>query len=443
MIRPFHFMGKRIHPSALPPGVLYIGEPGSGKTATLLTHIKSLTKMGINLIGIDLKGDLPPFMQSYLPENVPIHVIDPFHMDGTRIDWAAMMKTQVGVDAFVKKMIPEIKGDAQPHFRNSAVLSVKRAAEILNHYAKSDWHLADLIRLAKNRPLLVHLNNQNPNVFPRIQVDREDNTSHKDVQSTVETALSLFEIYAALELRCTKKVNPYSVLDLGHGHIIFLWSDEFESVLSSIASFLIDSVTKRLLSRQADDDQLTLLWLDELTSLQKIDALDAISKRGRSSKIIPLIGVQTYEGVRHIYGPDLAEQMLGNLPYKIVFRVGTVTTAKWASEYLGIPRTFEIVRNFHLENPYNTSVKDNHPVVTPEELRRIPKPNLDKEDVIHGYVDFPDGAAPFEIDVLSEIQYPKGGQKPKKRVPDDWQKLPPFKAEDLLRLKFPNCLNLI
>lgn len=101
------------------------------------------------------------------------------------------------------------------------------------------------------------------------------------------------------------------------------------------------------------------------------------------------------------------------------------------------------MRKSLFENLCNTSVKENHPVVTPEELRRIPKPNLDKDDVIHGYVDFPDGAAPFEIDVLSEIQYPKGGQKPKRPVPDEWQKLPPFKAEDLLRLGFNNCLNFI
>jgi type IV secretory pathway TraG/TraD family ATPase VirD4 len=254
----------------------------------------------------------------------------------------------------------------------------------------------------------------------------------------VETALSLFEIYAALELHCTKKINPYEVITLGHGNIIFLWSDEFESVLSSIASFLIDSVTKRLLSRQTN--QLTLIWLDELASLKKLDALDSISRRGRSSGIIPLVGVQTFEGIKHIYSQEIAEQMLGTLPYKIYFRAGTITTAKWAADYLGVPRAYEIVRSFS-DMPHQRQVKDNHHMVTPEQLRRIPKPNLQKEDVITGFMDFPDGSAPFEIDVLDHITHPK--EVKKRPVPDDWQRLSPFNADDLIRLNFPNALNFI
>ena len=441
MIHEIDFMNDRVHPADLPPGVLYLGEPGSGKTATMLSHVRDMCEMGVPLFGVDAKADLPPFLASFMPPSIPVYVIDPFHIGGFRIAWSSMLKTETAVDAFIKRMIPEIKGDSQPHFRNSAVLTVKTAARHLNHYALGKWQLADLIRLAKNRKLLLHLNKQTPELEP-IPQDREDHTSTKDVQSTVETSLSLFEIYSSLELRCTKEANPYDLIDLGVGVMVMLWSDEFKSVLSSIATFLIDSVTNRLLSRQADDDQLTILWLDELASLQKLEALDSIARRGRTSKCIPLVGCQTYEGIRAIYGPDIAEQTLGLMPYKIFFRQATVTSARFAADLIGIPRVLESISTGNQHAPWQFSVKDGHHVVTPEEMRRIPKPNLRKKDSIKGFLDFPNRVAPFDISVLKKIQHerPKTRKEP---VPASYQTLPRFTPDDMLRLNFPNCLKHI
>ncbi|MFM7590586.1 MAG: type IV secretory system conjugative DNA transfer family protein [Isosphaeraceae bacterium] len=440
MISEFDFMNQRIHPAELPPGVLYLGVPGSGKTVTMLSHTRDLCQMGIPLFGIDHKNELPAFFSSFLPADIPIYVIDPFHMDGYRIDWSAMLRTETSVDAFIKRMIPEIKGDSQPHFRNSAVLQVKFAARLLNFYSLGKWHLADLIRLAKNRRLLLHLNKLTPDM-EQIPKDREDHTSTKDVQSTVETSLSLFEIYAALELHATKYIDPYILTDLGVGVMVMAWSDEFKSVLGAIGSFLIDSVTNRLLSRQADEDQMTIFWLDELTSLQRLEALENIAKRGRSSAVIPLVGCQTYEGVRSLYSPDIAEQTLGILPYKIFFRQ-TVPSAKWAADYLGMPRVLEAINTNNAQAPWQFSVKDGHHVVTPEELRRIPTPNLRRKDSVKGFLDFPDRVGPFDISVLKKIQYNKALRR-KDPVPDSYQILPRFTADDMIRLHFPNCLSHI
>lgn len=430
--------GIRVHPDVCRTGILITSESGGGKTSLVKKLLSDVLALGEPLLTIDTADELTDFIEAKAPRgmHIPISRIDAHCRGGWAIDFAPVLTTETRRQQFSRKLCVEVKGDPQPFFRQMTRIVLQTGMRILHLSKPNEWTLADLIRIATRRYLLSALAKLVPlsGGDPYAELGQTD--AARDVAGTVASILQPLAIYAALAERCSQRVSPTALASPGaKGAMILVWRDKAEAALEGVYSFVLDLLAEEKLAHQSNER----LWIlaDELRSLQPLECIPKIARRGRKSAICMVVSMHEISGMRDRYGKDRAEEMLALLKHKVFLRIASPETAKWASEYLG---TTEVVEDIPPLDPGNKdtawkrSVKD-RPNVTPTELRRLPVANP-VADRIEGYVDFPEVTAPFTCPFMADVRCPAAPIR--EEVPADWEILRPMAEADLARLNLPN-----
>jgi type IV secretory pathway TraG/TraD family ATPase VirD4 len=294
-------------------------------------------------------------------------------------------------------------------------------------------------------------------------LDTEDKRTTGNIRASINTKLCVYEPIAAMwdaamEQCETKCFSLDAWVNGRRPELLVLGNDESARVsIDAINQALFKRATEYILARQElspEDRKLGLnqIWvfLDEVREAGKLDGLSRLMTKGRSKGACVVLGFQDIDGLRDVYGEDVANEIVAQCNNIAVMRLNSPETAQWASELFGRRklRSSNESASFGQETPQFSggTTEQELPYVFSADFMYLGTPLTDR--AVTGYLKSPTanpetdpGSIRFKVDdsVLPHKPPPRGEGylSPYIPSPPSSHYLMPWTEKDWVRLGFP------
>jgi len=114
------------------------------------------------------------------------------------------------------------------------------------------------------------------------------------------------------------------------------------TALDAINQVIFKRLSELILAQTESESRRTWTFLDELRQAGKLEGLSSLLTKGRSKGACVVLGYQDIEGLRDVYGTQLANEIAGQCSNKAVLRCDSPDTARWASALFGQREVLEV-----------------------------------------------------------------------------------------------------
>lgn len=330
---------------------LVTGQNGSGKTTLLkrmMVEILPQITEGSDQRAIihDPKGDFVSFVYGLLGKDAPIKILNPLDSRCVAWDIGADVTNRAQATTVAEIFVPEPpdgdgKGDffrkgARILIRNGQDFFILKNLELVESGKDPiEWTLRDLCLVLRDEKTM-------RDVFSRYEETEEAidflDRVNNDVPTTVKTYISNLELIAAA-WEGKEKFSLRDFRDTKDGMILILGSHrEADAPIQALNTVIIQRASQILLtdSETLSEEKTRQSWLflDEFTSLGKINNFVKILQEGRSKGVCNVLSFQNI-GVAHtIYTKEIAEAITNECATKFFLKCEG-SQAAWVEEYLG------------------------------------------------------------------------------------------------------------
>jgi len=315
------------------------GSTGSGKTVlmrllmqTVLPFIKADTQM--RALIYDAKQDIMEIL-SGMPICCDIKIMNPLDKRSYAWDMARDVTSVFIAIQVASVLIPQEKGDNR--FFSEAARDLFSAVMIAYHYTRPlEWTFADvLLTLSDSQETEMFLKScKQTRRIAKKYYSLTDAKVVSNIEITVGVSVALFTPIAALWSKSTNKislkdwVDEESILVLGN-------DDSLRAPLDAINRVLFQRITELILAKPNSESRKTWFFLDELKEASRLPNLDRLMTKGRSKGCRAVLAWQAIEGLREVYGNNIADEIAGMCANKAFLRTDSHETAKWNSQVIG------------------------------------------------------------------------------------------------------------
>lgn len=326
--------------------IAIVGATGSGKTLLQRLLMQSvLPRIGARLNERALLYDAKQDMVSLLAGmgvHAPVHLLNPLDARAVAWDMAADITSPAAALQAASLLIPKAAQDANPFFSNAARHLLHGVLMALTSKAPKRWTLRHVILILRDESLLRRVLAGTEFTRHLLQYCEQPST-FQNILSTVLTRVAPYEIIAATWDRAAKKL---SLRDwLGSGSILVLGNDEDNrAAIDTINQLIFKRLSELILAQPelgTSGVRTTWLLLDEVRQAGKLDGLSALMTKGRSKGAAVLLGFQDINGLRNVYGKEVADELVGQCNTKAILRLNSPETARWASQVVGASEFIE------------------------------------------------------------------------------------------------------
>lgn len=326
-------------PMAIPPAnFLVIGGPKSGKTLTLRLLMQSaLASLGRGLghraLVYDTDGSWEPALRG-MDGRCPVHVLNLTDGNGTAWDIAADIATPAAAIQLAGFLVPT--NLAGPSFFIEAARHLLAAALLgLIKGSPGKWGLYDLL-LAVADPQRLRALLAGSSEAAAVQTSLDNPHLRANLLATVAASLHPVEGLADAwrepgpKLSLGRWLETESILVVRDVH-------QAHKPAGPIFPAMVAHLADLLLSQESSLTSRTWLCLDDFCQTGCLESLPRVMLQGRARGACIALSTSEIEGVRRLYGPDAAEQMLAACGHKTALRTSNAETAAWAERHFGPP----------------------------------------------------------------------------------------------------------
>lgn len=319
-----------------------VGATGSGKTVTIRLFLQRIIpellsgKLQGRALIYDAKQDMLPILAN-LGADVPIHILNPFDSRSSAWDMAADITEAATAYQLASLVISEgEKGDGNSMFFVNTMRNIMSSVlQSFMEFSPGVWTFRDvLLGMASEENLRLVLE-RTPKGRQVIEASLKKGETFDNIRASLEARISEYEIIAALwHTNCGKKfsirewLNSRSIVVLGN-------REASRKVMDTLNGLLFSRVVELINDGPEIRDETTWIILDEVRRAGKLDKLKDLLLFGRSKGASVLLGLQDVEGLREVYGTNVANEILGQCANKAVLWLNSPETAKWASTLFG------------------------------------------------------------------------------------------------------------
>lgn len=351
---------------------LLVGASGSGKTTLLKMMLKSVFEPDRHFNGLvyDPKQELLPSLFGLRDDTAEmiekgtssVRVLNPFDKRCCAWDLSRDIDNPVSARQLATILVPDSKsGAAGEQFFTNAVRDILTTVILVFiNCAREDcrWTFRDLLLGVLYRPylntLLAQTVTRKGAPFPiayrthQTYIGCGDPRTLDNILATISARLSVFEPIAASWHQAAKKGDDFtfSLTDWKDGRysdVLVLGNDESgRASIDPINQAIFRRAVELLLSKSettSEDkrtgENQTWFFLDEVREAGKLEGLGSLLTKGRSKGACVVLAFQDIEGLRDVYGAEVANEICGQCNNAIVLRLNSPTTASWASELFG------------------------------------------------------------------------------------------------------------
>ncbi len=323
-----------------------VGATGSGKTLLQRLLMQSVLpgitpSSGRRALIYDAKQDMVSLV-SGMRIQAPVYLLNPLDARSVAWDMAYDITSPAAALQAATLLIPKATQDANPFFSNAARHLLYGVLLALILKAPRRWTLRQVVLILRQEALLRRILDSRDETRYLLQYFEQPST-FQNIHSTILTRLAPYEIIAAAWDRTKTRlslrgwVNGESILVLGN-------DEENRAALDTINQLIFKRVAELILAQpEVDPDHPNLTWLmlDEVRQAGKLDGLSALMTKGRSKGAAVLLGFQDINGLRDVYGREVADELVGQCNTKALLRLNCPATARWASQVVGASEVLE------------------------------------------------------------------------------------------------------
>ncbi|HRI11506.1 MAG TPA: type IV secretion system DNA-binding domain-containing protein [Verrucomicrobiota bacterium] len=328
----------------------FIGTTGSGKTMMQRLLMQSVLPQigrgkGVRALVYDAKQDVLSILAG-MRLRCPVHLVHPLDSRASAWNMAADITGPASALQVATTLIPRSDRDTNPFFTNAARHLLYAAILCCIQRAPNRWSFRQILLILRDAQLLKRLLDGSDDTRHLTQYCAHEGT-FQNILSTLLTVVAPYEIIAAAWDRATKLVSlrewtrDESILVLGN--------DEANRAAVDTMNRLILQRLSELLLAQTEvtpaDPRQTWLFLDEVREAGRVEGLPRLLTKGRSKGVAVSLGLQDVAGLHSVYGNDIAEEILGQCNSKVILRLNSPGTAKWASQLFGTREVLEKSRS--------------------------------------------------------------------------------------------------
>lgn len=340
--------GLTFAPAKLEPHYMIMGTTGSGKSMNIRMLMRSALfdeegKLARRALIYDPKLDFYPVLRGFGIPPEQIKVLHPLDDRCVAWDVARDISDPVAVRQFAATLCPSDERNANQFFSDAAQDILM---SIINVFRKGcgargeRWFLNDVVEATSNPDRLEAVLRKEPDGCDKIRTYlRGSERTALAIRASIRTRISKYAEIGALWLGR----NPFSltdwVEDITVPSILLVPTDEkHRESLDPINRALFRRATELALSREnesEEEQEKNPIWffLDELRLARVLHGLEDLLLKGRSKGVRCVLGMQSIEGLQHVYGEMLADDLLGACGNKAILRLDSPSSMRWASAY--------------------------------------------------------------------------------------------------------------
>jgi type IV secretory pathway TraG/TraD family ATPase VirD4 len=322
-----------------------IGSTGSGKTILIRLLMQSvLPRIGKGLdsraLVYDAKQDSMSMLKGIAPDT-EIILLNPFDRRGVAWDMAKDITSPTIAQQVATILIPEEKNISQPFFSDAARHLLSGVLISLIQNSPGKWNFRDVLLSLSNLERLKNVLLSCPATKDIAEQYLHDGITARNVMSTLATKMQRYQFVAAAWDRATRSISLKEWLT--SESILVLGNDEAtRTALDAINQVIFKRLSELILAQTESESRRTWIFLDELRQAGKLEGLSSLLTKGRSKGACIVLGYQDIEGLREVYGTQLANEIAGQCSNKAVLRCDSADTARWASALFGQREVLEV-----------------------------------------------------------------------------------------------------
>lgn len=372
-----------------------VGATGSGKTATI-THLlhsvlSSVTSgQDTRVVIYDAKRDICSVLHALGVPEERIVMMNPLDSRSAPWDVAADVDEPLLTHQIASIIIPSEQGQNK-YFSDAGrdlVAGVMKALMLTcpkRSDGVPDWTFRDVLMSARNESRLRAVLSRCPATSELIEQYFGGGVTFDNIKSTIASNVAMLEPIAALWAKSDVKpvslrrwCNTETVLVVGN-------DDSLRAPLDAVNRVIFQRLFELILGQGDSATRRTWFFLDELKEAGQIAMLPRLLNKGRSVGARVVIGFQDLGGLYHLYGHDLAGEIVGMCGNKALLRVDSDVTATWASSAIGEAEVREFSRSESFGREASFSVSEHikpRQLALRDELKDLPVP---QDGVFDGY----------------------------------------------------------
>jgi type IV secretory pathway TraG/TraD family ATPase VirD4 len=459
-----YFGGLPLPDEAATSHFMIVGTTGSGKTLTLRMMMGSVLPEIARVsdhraVIFDVKQDMVSILYGMGFSYQKVCILNPFDSRCHEWDMAADIPGPDIALQVAAILIPE-ENSQNRYFSDAArdllggVMNVfiekAKERQKKDSSLKPSWRLADLIYATRSPERLKHVLNQTEEGKDLVVLHLEggSNTT-RSIISTVRTRLHPFEVIAAMWSQAGQQGRRVSLKAFLKENKILVLGNNQEAItpIQAINRVIFQRLTELSLNQEESSTRRTWFFLDEVRKLGKLEGLGDLMTNGRSKGACVVLGFQDIDGLRDVYGKEVAGELTSMCGSFGVLKVSGASTPQWASEIFGEQEILQTVRNSSSSSNFQgasfssgeTEQIRERKLYLPSQFRMVPLPR-EGEPLYGFFCSSILGSRPYRAEIpsseVSEMLHRKAPSQ-NNFVPwenEECKKLPVWGVQDYLRL---------
>jgi type IV secretory pathway TraG/TraD family ATPase VirD4 len=346
------------------------GVPGTGKTTIVDMLSQSILRGFVGnanynhrAIVHDHKGESIALMygMGFTFENGLLKTLNPFDSNCVYWDVAKDFDNDLFARVFAEILIDKKENESQPFFPDSAREIVTALVRSLNTIKRHRWKFYDIVRLCYLSPLAeliatLKIRDDNYGIVETLTSQSEKTTD--SILSTLRTEIGKYKEIAALWAKAKEGVT---VLDfLSNSYVLLLGSYSLaEEAIGTVNRLFVTRLLEAFLcgekisiSDQANPNR-TWLIFDEAPMLGNLKRLPKALDLGRQLGLAVVFCFHDIHQLTSVYG-ELTKSLLAKFQNRLIFKLGDIETAKWASELFGSEEILDLVPDINYSESNQT-----------------------------------------------------------------------------------------
>ena len=342
--------GRRSLPARAAHGhFAFVGATGSGKTILQRLLMQSvLPRMGSGLgnraLVYDAKQDVLAIIRG-VDLRCPVHLFHPMDARAAAWDMARDVTSPNAALQVATTLIPQSNRDANPFFSNAARHLLFGVLSAFIRRSPGSWTFRHVLLAVRDAESLQRVLKQDESTRHLLQYFEHEGT-FQNIVSTILTCTAPYETIAASWDRSTWRLSLRDWLT--EESVLVLGNDESNRVaVDTLNRLIFQRLTELVLAlpeNSTPGHRQTWFFLDEVREMGRLDGLSRLLTKGRSKGAAVVLGLQDVNGLRDVYGREIAEEILGQCNNKVVLRLNSPETATWASHLFGMREVMESSR---------------------------------------------------------------------------------------------------
>lgn len=354
---------------------LVVGATGGGKTTILRILMKSTLEgpsyCPPRALVYDPKKEFLPLLQGLGRED-DVRILNPFDRRCAAWDMATDFPDPVSARQLATILVPEKQGGHENSaFFDNATRDLLTAVivTLAETATPGKWEFRDallgvlypayleaLLSHERSRDgLVLGLNSRVKTVYLDADAKTRDN-----IMASVQARLGLYEPVASVwaqALRSGEARRRFSLLEWSDSQDILLLGNEElgRASIDGINRAIFGRAAEVLLSLPAKDQtpraERTWIFLDELREAGRIEGIGRLLNKGRAAGVTLALAFQDVEGLRDVYGGQVAGEITGQCGTLAILRLSSPETAKWAASLFGEYLAEEVTKDPTVSGP--------------------------------------------------------------------------------------------